>query len=271
MLGTNPFAYAIPADEEPPFVLDFATTTVPRGKLEVYQRKEKQLNPGWAIDAERHARRSCRRGAQGRASAARRLRRRQRRPQGLRARPAGRHPVRRAFGRRVRQRSPGAQQPRNRVRSRISSARSGSTVSGTSTASSADLDTELRAFKDSEKAPGEERIYVAGEIEYEKTLYHRQNGVPVHVKVWNGLEKLAERTRDPVRPAAEVSPAVGRIRTRRGDDGPCQRRLARRHLQRRQPGVLPLCRTALRYGPAVAPGRPRRDRPARRDPQRLRR
>ena len=33
------------------FVLDFATTTVPKGKLEVYARKEKQLNPGWAIDA----------------------------------------------------------------------------------------------------------------------------------------------------------------------------------------------------------------------------
>ena len=31
---------------------DFATTTVPRGKLEVYKRKEKALNPGWAIDAE---------------------------------------------------------------------------------------------------------------------------------------------------------------------------------------------------------------------------
>jgi len=55
----------------------------------------------------------------------------------------------------------------------------------------ADMDVELRAFKDSQKAPGCERIYVAGEIEYEKTLFNRQNGVPVHVKVWTGLEKLA--------------------------------------------------------------------------------
>ncbi|MDQ6826760.1 MAG: Ldh family oxidoreductase, partial [Candidatus Eremiobacteraeota bacterium] len=51
MLGTNPLAFAIPTAEEPAFVLDFATTTVPRGKLEVYQRKEKSLEPGWAIDS----------------------------------------------------------------------------------------------------------------------------------------------------------------------------------------------------------------------------
>ena len=53
------------------------------------------------------------------------------------------------------------------------------------------MDRELRAFKDSEKAPGQDRIYVAGEIEHEKTLYNREHGVPVHIKVWNGLERLA--------------------------------------------------------------------------------
>jgi len=54
-----------------------------------------------------------------------------------------------------------------------------------------DMDRELRAFKDSEKVPSQERIYVAGEPEYEKTKYHREHGVPVHVKVWDGLRKLA--------------------------------------------------------------------------------
>jgi LDH2 family malate/lactate/ureidoglycolate dehydrogenase len=54
-----------------------------------------------------------------------------------------------------------------------------------------DMDKELSAFRASDKVPGQERIYVAGEIEYEKTLANRQNGVPVHVKVWSGLEKLA--------------------------------------------------------------------------------
>jgi len=50
MLGTNPIAVAAPADRERPFVLDMATSTVPRGKLEVYHRSEKPLPLGWATD-----------------------------------------------------------------------------------------------------------------------------------------------------------------------------------------------------------------------------
>jgi L-2-hydroxycarboxylate dehydrogenase (NAD+) len=49
-LGTNPIAVAAPADRERPFVLDMATSTVPRGKLEVYNRLEKPLPLGWATD-----------------------------------------------------------------------------------------------------------------------------------------------------------------------------------------------------------------------------
>ena len=50
MLGTNPIAVAAPAGQERPFVLDMATSTVPRGKLEVYHRLEKPLPLGWATD-----------------------------------------------------------------------------------------------------------------------------------------------------------------------------------------------------------------------------
>lgn len=50
LLGTNPIAVAIPAGEEPPYVLDMATSVVPRGKLEVYDRLEKDLPLGWATD-----------------------------------------------------------------------------------------------------------------------------------------------------------------------------------------------------------------------------
>jgi len=49
-LGTNPIAVAAPAGREPPFVLDMATSTVPRGKLEVYNRLDKPLPVGWATD-----------------------------------------------------------------------------------------------------------------------------------------------------------------------------------------------------------------------------
>jgi LDH2 family malate/lactate/ureidoglycolate dehydrogenase len=50
MYGTNPIALAVPAGEERPFVMDMATSTVPRGKLEVYHRQEKLLPLGWATD-----------------------------------------------------------------------------------------------------------------------------------------------------------------------------------------------------------------------------
>ena len=39
MLGTNPIAVAVPAKEQPPFVADFATAAVARGKLDVWQEK----------------------------------------------------------------------------------------------------------------------------------------------------------------------------------------------------------------------------------------
>lgn len=50
MYGTNPLAFAAPADEERAFVLDMSTTVVTRGKIEVYERLKKALPSGWAVD-----------------------------------------------------------------------------------------------------------------------------------------------------------------------------------------------------------------------------
>jgi LDH2 family malate/lactate/ureidoglycolate dehydrogenase len=47
LLGTNPICVAIPANEQPPFVADFATTTAANGKLEILQRKNKEAPEGW--------------------------------------------------------------------------------------------------------------------------------------------------------------------------------------------------------------------------------
>lgn len=52
MLGTNPIAVAIPADNQPPFVADFSTTTAANGKLEILQRKGENAPLGWIQDAE---------------------------------------------------------------------------------------------------------------------------------------------------------------------------------------------------------------------------
>jgi LDH2 family malate/lactate/ureidoglycolate dehydrogenase len=50
MLGTNPIAIAVPAGKERPFVLDMSTSTVTRGKLEVYARLDKPIPLNWATD-----------------------------------------------------------------------------------------------------------------------------------------------------------------------------------------------------------------------------
>jgi L-2-hydroxycarboxylate dehydrogenase (NAD+) len=47
LLGTNPICIAIPADKQPAFVADFATTTAANGKLEILQRKNKDAPEGW--------------------------------------------------------------------------------------------------------------------------------------------------------------------------------------------------------------------------------
>lgn len=50
MLGTNPMTFGIPSDEPFPFVLDCATSVTQRGKIEVYDRDGKDIPPGWVID-----------------------------------------------------------------------------------------------------------------------------------------------------------------------------------------------------------------------------
>ncbi len=50
LLGTNPIAVAIPADKQPAFVADMATTTAANGKLEILQRKGKEAPLGWIQD-----------------------------------------------------------------------------------------------------------------------------------------------------------------------------------------------------------------------------
>ncbi|HEY4440234.1 MAG TPA: Ldh family oxidoreductase [Candidatus Elarobacter sp.] len=191
MLGTNPLAFAIPAKNEPAFVLDFATTTVPKGKLEVYQRKGKALQPGWAIDKDGNETLDPVIGMNGGLL-----------PLGGYGTDNGGHKgyglgllveiltgvlAGGAFGNDL----PLPSDPP--LPGKVSHFFAAFAIDGFRDveAFKADMDVELRAFKDSAKAPGCERIYVAGEIEHEKTLYNREHGVPVHVKVWESLQRLS--------------------------------------------------------------------------------
>jgi len=50
LLSTNPVAYAIPTGEEPPIVLDMATTVASYGKVKVTAQKGDPLPVGWMVD-----------------------------------------------------------------------------------------------------------------------------------------------------------------------------------------------------------------------------
>jgi L-2-hydroxycarboxylate dehydrogenase (NAD+) len=52
MFGTNPLAFAAPAGREKGFVLDMSTTVVTRGKIEVYEGLGKPVPKGWVVDGE---------------------------------------------------------------------------------------------------------------------------------------------------------------------------------------------------------------------------
>ncbi len=67
-----------------------------------------------------------------------------------------------------------------------------------------DMDRELRAFKHSNPAPGQTRVYVAGEIERENEIAFRRDGIPLFASVADDLDSLADRAQH--RPGA---PAEG--------------------------------------------------------------
>jgi len=49
-IGTNPIAFACPGKEEPPIVIDMATSAAPFGKLEMAMLDKKPIPEGWAVD-----------------------------------------------------------------------------------------------------------------------------------------------------------------------------------------------------------------------------
>ncbi len=50
LLGTNPIAFAIPAGEEPPLVLDIATSIVSYGTIKNHRLRNVPLQPTWMVD-----------------------------------------------------------------------------------------------------------------------------------------------------------------------------------------------------------------------------
>src|SRR6266446_6820013 len=55
MLGTNPIAIGFPGKEEPPIVIDMATSAAAYGKIEIARRLGEPIPEGWAVDSKGRA------------------------------------------------------------------------------------------------------------------------------------------------------------------------------------------------------------------------
>jgi L-2-hydroxycarboxylate dehydrogenase (NAD+) len=192
--GTNPIAVAIPGGAHPPYVLDMATTGVTFGRLEVSERKGKELKRGWAVDAEG---RETVDPAVAKTTGA--------------LLPLGGFGVENgghkgyglgalveilcgvlsggAFGTDL-------DRPETGLHGGVTGHFFGAFRIGALRdldAFTADIDRELSSFEQSAPVPGAERVMTAGEPERESTERFRREGVPIHEKVWEDIDAMAER------------------------------------------------------------------------------
>jgi len=184
--GTNPMCFAVPADKELPFVLDMATTTAAAGKLELAARLEKSIPTGWALDENAKATDDPRV-----AQKARRLL-----PLGG-SRDNGSH---KGYGLAI-----------------LVEILCG-VLTGTLTALNADqdprghffgairvdafrpvtefkrdMDRLIRELKSTPPIQGQNRVYVAGEIEFETAEERAERGIPLLPSVLKGLREVSEQ------------------------------------------------------------------------------
>jgi LDH2 family malate/lactate/ureidoglycolate dehydrogenase len=178
---------AVPAGEENPFVLDMATGVVAWGKLELAARNGTQIPPGWAVDMDGNPVTEVSKTTGG-------------------ILPLGGLPVTgsyKGFGLTVivdilcSILSGDLSVPEM---DEVASARGRSShfFGGINVASfmaveqfKKRMDAMIRAHHNLPKAPGVDRIRLAGEVEKETEDERRRNGIPLHPEVVASLQKMA--------------------------------------------------------------------------------
>ena len=184
-LGTNPIALAAPTPDGI-WDTDMATSQVAVNKIFNARDEGRTIPEGWGVDEAGPHDHRPRRGLRGRAA---------RRLQGLRARAAGRGPLRRAVGLRRR--------PRHRAHLRGASPRTSGTSTSPSTPSaspaasappscSARLLGDLKAIP---PAPGFDEVLLPGEPEQRAQAERERDGIPLPPTLWTTLERAQRRAR----------------------------------------------------------------------------
>ncbi len=184
--GTNPMCYAVPAEQELPFVLDMATTTAAAGKLELAARQGKSIPAGWALNEQAEATLDPRM-----AQKARRLL-----PLGG-SREGGSH---KGYGLAIlveilcgvltgtMTALNANQEPRGHFFGaiRVDTFRP-------VTEFKKDMDRLIRELKSTPPTAGQERVYVAGQIEFETAEERAERGIPLLSSVLKALREVGDQ------------------------------------------------------------------------------
>ena len=197
-VGTNPIAIAIPADKESPFVLDMATSVKAAGKLEILMREGKMAPTGWLMSSGGDPAQDPEEVLRGRRS------------EGL----GGLLPLGGAgeetsgykgFGLAlaVEMLGPLLAGDRPSPFMEIGGGGPEPTIAHffaairidafrPVTEFKRDVDRVLRHIKASPAVPGRDRVYVAGEKEFETLQKRSESGIPLHPKVVEDLQRLGQ-------------------------------------------------------------------------------
>ena len=186
ILGTNPISVAIPAGDEPPIILDIATTMTSYGKVKLAAQKGESIPVGWMIDKKGHPLTDPRRSSEGLLV------------------PIGDY---KGYGLNViigmlAGVLNGAAFGRNVVdfnKDVASRNNSGHMIMAMRVdnfqpvdAFKREMDRVIREIRESKRMEGVDRIWLPGEMEYERARMRREEGIPLAPIVVENLRKLAE-------------------------------------------------------------------------------
>jgi LDH2 family malate/lactate/ureidoglycolate dehydrogenase len=186
LLSTNPIAVAVPAGEEPPIVLDMATTVAAYGKVKAKAQRGEMMPEGWMIDREGKPLTDPKRAAEGFLL------------------PIGGYKGYglalivgllagtlngAAMGRDVIDFNADAQSPTN----------TGQAIAAIDIAAFGDVgefkrqvDRLVRDLRESERMPHVDRIWLPGEHSHAKRLQSEREGIPLAPQLLEALDKVAD-------------------------------------------------------------------------------
>lgn len=207
MLGTNPLTIGFPTDEAFPFLLDCATSVSQRGKIEAYSRLGKNLPEGWVIGKDGQAKTDSTQVLKDLVAGTAALA-----PLGGIGEETGGY---KGFGYATAvEVLSSALQGGKYLKDLLGYDEAGNKVPYPLGHFFIAIDIEgflgldifkaiagdiMRKLRNSEKMPGEQRIYTAGEKEYEAWLYRKDKGARVDKKLQQDLTQVRDWFKLPYR------------------------------------------------------------------------